>query len=113
MHFQNDPANAPLVIWLQGGPGGSSLFGLLELHGPFLIHSDVDGDLNVYENPYSWNINHNMIYIDNPVGAGKVWKVNWSKTAFFEFIHSLVIADCWICYQVSHTVMFCQQANKM
>jgi len=63
---QNNPETAPVVIWLQGGPGGSSMFGLLKLHGHILVGEEVEAHIN----PYSWNTNHNMLYIDNPVGAG-------------------------------------------
>jgi len=68
---QHSPETAPVVIWLQGGPGGSSMFGLLKLHGAIITgEEDDNGNLGVHENPYSWNKNHNMLYIDNPVGAG-------------------------------------------
>merc|ERR1711970_307640 len=67
---QHNSATAPVVIWLQGGPGGSSMFGLLKLHGAILAGEDENGNLGAHENPYSWNKNHNMLYIDNPVGAG-------------------------------------------
>jgi len=65
-----NPESAPVVIWLQGGPGGSSMFGLLKLHGPVLTGTDENGKFGVAENPYSWHRKHNMLYIDNPVGAG-------------------------------------------
>ncbi len=66
-----DPSTAPVVIWLQGGPGASSLFGMLELHGPIIARDD-DGDgvpVGV-PNPHAWNKRANMIYVDNPIGAG-------------------------------------------
>ena len=34
---QNGDANAPLIIWLQGGPGGSSMFGLFSEMGPWSL----------------------------------------------------------------------------
>ena len=63
-----NPADAPVVIWLQGGPGGSSLFGLLEIHGPIQSVFDQNGNTKVVPNPYAWTKEANLIYIDNPVG---------------------------------------------
>ena len=69
---EESPETAPVVIWLQGGPGGSSMFGALKLHGPILTTVDEKNNLTgVAKNPNSWGRKHNMIYIDNPVGAGK------------------------------------------
>merc|ERR1711971_800713 len=68
---EESPETAPVVIWLQGGPGGSSMFGALKLHGPIITTVDEKNNLTgVTKNPNSWGRKHNMIYIDNPVGAG-------------------------------------------
>lgn len=61
-----NPKNAPVVLWLQGGPGASSLFGLFTENGPF----SVTQNKTLAMRKYSWNIGHNLIYIDNPVGTG-------------------------------------------
>lgn len=61
-----DPDNAPVVLWLQGGPGASSLFGLFTENGP--VNLTPKGKL--VKRKYSWHLNHNLIYIDNPVGTG-------------------------------------------
>jgi len=63
---QVNASSAPVVLWLQGGPGGSSLFGLFVENGPFTI----DQDLNLSRKPISWNDKYSMLYIDNPVGTG-------------------------------------------
>lgn len=63
---QNGDADAPLVIWLQGGPGGSSLFGLFTEMGPI----SCSADLSIHAKPYTWNAKYAMLFIDNPVGAG-------------------------------------------
>ena len=65
-----EPSEAPVVIWLQGGPGSSSMFGMLELHGPFTANYDENENVRAVINPYAWSKKANMIYIDNPVGAG-------------------------------------------
>uniref|UniRef100_A0A8C2J1N5 Carboxypeptidase n=1 Tax=Cyprinus carpio TaxID=7962 RepID=A0A8C2J1N5_CYPCA len=49
---QKDPAGSPVVLWLNGGPGCSSLDGLLTEHGPFLIQDD---GATLEYNPYAWN----------------------------------------------------------
>ncbi|KAI4892100.1 hypothetical protein NFI96_000706 [Prochilodus magdalenae] len=64
---QKNPASSPVVLWLNGGPGCSSLDGLLTEHGPFLIQDD--GTTLMY-NPYSWNMVANMLYLESPAGVG-------------------------------------------
>ena len=57
-------------MWLQGGPGSSSLFGLFEIHGPIsAVFADGNRTTGVL-NPHSWSRRANMLYVDNPVGAG-------------------------------------------
>ncbi|KRX08530.1 hypothetical protein PPERSA_13011 [Pseudocohnilembus persalinus] len=60
--------NYPNLIWLQGGPGGSSQFGNFVEMGPIMV--DGTKDFTYTYNPYSWNQNYNMIFIDNPIGTG-------------------------------------------
>ncbi|CDP02851.1 unnamed protein product [Coffea canephora] len=63
-----DPASKPLVLWLNGGPGCSSIaYGVAEEIGPF--HVEKDGK-HLYLNPYSWNQAANMLFLDSPVGVG-------------------------------------------
>lgn len=63
---QNGNKSAPLLIWLQGGPGGSSLFGLFSEMGPYSLSKD----LKTIPRPVTWNKEYAMLFIDNPIGAG-------------------------------------------
>lgn len=64
---QRDPVKDPLVLWLNGGPGCSSLVGLLTENGPFQVNND--GTM-LYENTFSWNKIANMLYLESPAGVG-------------------------------------------
>lgn len=58
--------NAPLILWLQGGPGAPSVFGLFEENGPFVMK----GNLQLEIRETTWAKSHSVVYIDNPVGTG-------------------------------------------
>jgi vitellogenic carboxypeptidase-like protein len=58
----------PLLIWLTGGPGASSLIGCFMENGPYLVSSD--DTVTIVKNPHSWNQECHMIYWDQPVGTG-------------------------------------------
>ncbi|KAF0774529.1 hypothetical protein AaE_001771 [Aphanomyces astaci] len=62
----SNPSTDPLVLWLNGGPGCSSLNGFFVELGPFVVQSD----LSVKRNPYAWNRKANMVFLDSPAGVG-------------------------------------------
>lgn len=63
---RNDPKKDPVILWLNGGPGCSSLTGLFFELGPASIGEDVKPK----HNPYSWNNNATVIFLDQPVNVG-------------------------------------------
>jgi hypothetical protein len=66
MQSQSDPARDPLLIWLSGGPGCSSIAAQFEENGPFTLKDG--GVLGL--NPYGWNNRANLLYIDQPLQTG-------------------------------------------
>lgn len=63
---RNDPKNDPVVLWLNGGPGCSSLTGLFFELGPAAINEKI----KLVNNPHSWNANASVIFLDQPVNVG-------------------------------------------
>ncbi|KAF4592213.1 Carboxypeptidase S1 [Ophiocordyceps camponoti-floridani] len=63
---QSKPERSPTVGWINGGPGASSMFGLMTENGP----CQVQDDLTTKPNPWSWNLEHNMLYVDQPIHTG-------------------------------------------
>lgn len=64
---RHNPKNAPLSIWMNGGPGSSSMIGLMQENGPCQIAEDSNSS---ELNPWSWNNYVNMLYIDQPNQVG-------------------------------------------
>ncbi|KAG7533933.1 Alpha/Beta hydrolase fold [Arabidopsis thaliana x Arabidopsis arenosa] len=69
---ERNPNEDPLLLWLSGGPGCSSLFGLIFENGPVTIKIDgYNGGIpSLVSTPYSWTKVSNIIYLDQPVGTG-------------------------------------------
>jgi carboxypeptidase D len=77
-----------LLVWLNGGPGCSSMVGMMLEHGPFTIeaalaHSSPDANgnsrgsgaptglkYNLKYNPYSWNEVADVLYVEQPIRTG-------------------------------------------
>ncbi|KAI9205610.1 Alpha/Beta hydrolase protein [Polychytrium aggregatum] len=64
---RHKPESDPLVLWLNGGPGCSSLTGLFMELGPCRVN---EGGQGTTLNPYSWNNKANVIFLDQPVNVG-------------------------------------------
>ena len=63
----NPQADDEILIWLNGGPGCSSLEGLLQENGVFLWQY---GTYKPVENPYTWVNLTNVVWVEQPAGTG-------------------------------------------
>ena len=68
--------DAPVAIWLNGGPGASSTFANFLFSGPMRIRQKTEnpgsgkGAFEAYNVQENWLDQATMIYIDQPVGTG-------------------------------------------
>ncbi|XP_020517393.1 serine carboxypeptidase-like 45, partial [Amborella trichopoda] len=75
----HDSISRPLTLWLNGGPGCSSLgFGAFMEHGPF----QPGDNFTLIHNKYSWNLESNVLYVESPIGVG----FSYSNTSS-DYIH--------------------------
>ncbi|XP_041014953.1 serine carboxypeptidase-like 34 isoform X2 [Juglans microcarpa x Juglans regia] len=66
----DNPHEKPLLLWLNGGPGCSSIGGeTLEL-GPFFPQQAAGTKPLLNLNPYSWNKVANLLFVESPFGVG-------------------------------------------
>ncbi|CAO2829666.1 unnamed protein product [Amaranthus hypochondriacus] len=71
---ESDPLSKPLVLWLNGGPGCSSLgVGAFSENGPFRPTQNA-----LTTNHFSWNKEANMLYLETPAGVGFSYSTNLS-----------------------------------
>ena len=78
LESENDPANDPVIIWYNGGPGAASMFGLFVELGPYYLNQDSYDDPKynetgipqVQRNPYGWTKIGNVIAVNNPPPIG-------------------------------------------
>ncbi|XP_037529144.2 venom serine carboxypeptidase-like [Rhipicephalus sanguineus] len=61
-----EPRRKPILLWLQGGPGKSSLFGQFLENGPLGINSTG----GLYYRHHTLVEQFHIIYLDQPVGSG-------------------------------------------
>ena len=78
LEAENDPANDPVILWYNGGPGAASRFGRFVERGPnYLTQDSYDdpkynetGIPQVQRNPYGWTKIGNVIAVNNPPPIG-------------------------------------------
>lgn len=60
------PVKPTLVLWLEGGPGCSSIICILLENGPYRLNDDG----KITNNTSSWNNNVDILFVDQPLGTG-------------------------------------------
>ncbi|VDK29960.1 unnamed protein product [Gongylonema pulchrum] len=74
---QRSPEQDPLIFWFNGGPGCSSLDGLLSEMGPYLINSDGK---TLHDNSFAWNKVASLVYTESPAGVGYSYATDGNVT---------------------------------
>lgn len=73
---RSKPDTDPLVLWLNGGPGCSSMTGLFMELGPCTVNEGGD---SARENPHSWIEAASVFFLDQPIGVGFSYSSNKSS----------------------------------
>ncbi|KAG8649015.1 hypothetical protein MANES_08G061300v8 [Manihot esculenta] len=84
---ETEPASKPLLLWLNGGPGCSSVgAGGFSEHGPFRT---TDGR-TLIRHQYSWNKEANILYLESPAGVGFSYSADAS---FYNIVNDTITAQ--------------------
>ncbi|KAF4724344.1 hypothetical protein FOZ63_007294 [Perkinsus olseni] len=69
MFFESrrSPETDPMIVWINGGPGFSSMAGMVLENGPCRV---ANGGKETEINSHSWTSKANGIWIDQPAGTG-------------------------------------------
>jgi carboxypeptidase C (cathepsin A) len=64
------PESASLTLFINGGPGSSSMVGLFQENGPCEVVEIANGRLGTRARDWGWDRSSNILYIDQPVQVG-------------------------------------------
>ncbi|PON91804.1 Serine carboxypeptidase-like [Trema orientale] len=102
---ETDPDSKPLVLWLNGGPGCSSLgVGAFSENGPFRPSGKI-----LLRNEYSWNREANMLYLETPIGVGFSYSADSSS---YETVNDKITARDNLVFLQKWLVKFPQFKNR-
>jgi carboxypeptidase C (cathepsin A) len=96
--LSDDWEKTPLITWLNGGPGSSSLFGLFTEMGP--LRRNQKGEF-IVEKTITWTSKASVLYVDQPVGTGYSFTSDFNlipknektiATHFYRFIQKFFIS---------------------
>ncbi|TYH01786.1 hypothetical protein ES288_A09G087500v1 [Gossypium darwinii] len=65
---QSEASKKPLLLWLNGGPGCSSIaYGAASELGPLRVG---ENGVDLHFNEFAWNQEANLLFVESPVGVG-------------------------------------------
>ena len=67
---RSNSETSPLTIWLNGGPGSSSMVGLFQEMGPCEVVQLPNGSYSTQARPFGWDRSSNLLFIDQPTQVG-------------------------------------------
>lgn len=87
-----NPRTAPLVLFLNGGPGCSSMSGAINEVGPYKIqgtayHGKDNIDFTLHKNSQTWSNYANLVFIDQPRGVGYSYMCDKSTLDDNTYVH--------------------------
>ncbi|CAL4956176.1 unnamed protein product [Urochloa decumbens] len=70
-HPVTPPSSTPLLVWLEGGPGVSSLASNFFQIGPYTFSPGRNNaSVPLSPNPFAWNRRFGLLFLDSPLGTG-------------------------------------------